>query len=114
MTDLKPNTVSFPVYNMIMYTSVAVFDVHATLLSILHEKMLMQMEVFAPGYDLFSGLCTLEVTHFGEVHTVWAFTQVMAFHCGDNPLYSYLPLIAFYDKTYTDLSGSLSCSSFVL
>ena len=55
MVHVKPRRiVNVPVYNGTMFVSVAVFDVHATLVSILHNKVLTRMkyggEVVFKGY----------------------------------------------------------------
>ena len=56
------------------------------------------MKKITPGYDLFPG----------------SFVQARVSHCGDNPIRFPLPLIAFYDKTYTDLFGPLCFSLWLL
>ena len=108
MKGLKPKIVKVPISNG--FASVAVFDVKAQLLSLLHDPSIMKEENFAKGYDIFSGLTTEDSTQYGEVHTGWAFEQARAAFCGDDPDAFPLPLALFYDKTYVDIHGSLSCS----
>ena len=83
-------------------TSVAVFDLHAQILSIVHNAKLMQQENFAPDYDVFTGKPT--TLHTGEL-----FEPARAKYCGDDPTNMPCPLILFYDKTFVDLHSSLAC-----
>ncbi len=111
MRGMKPKIVKVPVSNGC--ASVAVFDVKNVLLSLLHDTKLMKPENFAPGYDIFTGKATVESTQYGEVHTGWVFEQARAKYCGDDPDVFPLPLVSFYDKTYIDIYGSLSCAPYI-
>ena len=53
-------------------TSVAVFDLHAQILSIVHNAKLMQQENVAPNYNVFTGKPTTPIwrsAHWGNVQT---------------------------------------------
>ena len=111
MKQLKPKIVKVPTLNG--YASVPVFDVKSQLLSLLHDPTIMREENFAEGYDIFTGMPTKESTQYGEVHTGWVFEQARAKFCGDDPDAFPLALTTFYDKTYVDIHGSLSCSPYI-
>ena len=69
LQHLKPTIYKVFIQEKTVLTSVAVFDLHAQILSIVHNAKLMQQENFAPDYDVFTGKPTNPITHFGEVHT---------------------------------------------
>jgi len=96
------------------HASVAVFNVKARLLSILHDENLMQPQNFAKDYDIFTGKSTVEITHYDEVHTGYLFEMARSHWCKNDPDAFPVPLIAFYDKTHVDVFGSLSCSPFIV
>ena len=73
----------------------------------------MKEENFAKGYNIFTGMPTEEATQYGEVHTGWVFEEARAKFCGDDPHAFPFPLTTFYDKTYVDIHGSLSCAPFI-
>ncbi len=95
--------------------TVPVFDVKAVILSILHDPKRMQFHHFAPGYDIFSGLPTdTQYSYLDEIHTGLLWQRARDFYCGtDNDNFP-LGLLCFYDKTHTDLCGSLSCAPFII
>ena len=111
MKQLKPKIVRVPTLNG--YASVPVFDVKAQLLSLLHDPSIMTEANFAEGYNIFTGRPTEESTQYGEVHTGWVFEQARAKFCGDDPDAFPLALTTFYDKTYVDIHGSLSCAPLI-
>ena len=111
LKQLKPKIVKVPTLDG--YASVPVFDVKSQLLSLLHDPSIMKEENFAKGYDIFTGMPTEESTQYGEVHTGWAFEKARAKFCGDDPDAFPLALTTFYDKTYVDIHGSLSCAPFI-
>jgi hypothetical protein len=94
--------------------SVPVFDVKTVILSILQDPKRMQQDNFACGYDLFTGCATEPITHLNEVHTgaLWSVARDHYCHGVQNAFP--LGLICFYDKTHTDLFGSLSCAPFIM
>ena len=112
MKQLKPKVVRFPTLNG--YVSVPVFDVKSQLLSLLHDPSIMKAENFAEGYDIFTGKTTQEASQYGEVHTGWVFEEARAKFCGNDPDAFPFPLTTFYDKTYVDIHGSLSCAPFIV
>ena len=112
--ESKPTIVRVPVSMNTSHASVAVFNVKARLLSILHDENLMQPQNFAKDYDIFTGKSTVEITHYDEVHTGYLFEMARSHWCKNDPDAFPVPLIAFYDKTHVDVFGSLSCSPFIV
>jgi hypothetical protein len=45
------------------------FDLEAQILSFLLDKLIMQQDNFADGYDIFIGKATGPNLHCGEIHT---------------------------------------------
>ena len=112
LNELKPMLHSVTLSDGSIAT-VPVFNVKAVLLSILHDPNKMQHDNFASGYDLFSGKSTRPVTHYDEIHTGDLWSSARDHYCGDDPNAFPLGLVCFYDKTHTDLFGSLSCAPFI-
>ena len=112
--ESKPTIIRVPISRNTSLASVAIFNVEARLLSILHNANLMQEGNFAKDYDVFTGKPTQEITHYDEVHTGKQFEIARAHWCKDDPDVFPLPLVAFYDKTHVDVFGSLSCSPFIV
>ncbi len=50
---------------------------------------------------------------FDEIHTGSLWEQARQKYCGDDPDAFPLALVCFYDKTNTDVVGSLSCAPFI-
>ena len=75
----------------------------------------MQPNNFAPGYDLFTGAVTTPLNELNEIHTGALWHDACKHYC-DGSLDNEFPLalICFYDKTHTDLHGSLACAPFVM
>ena len=93
---------------------VPTFDVKTMLLSILNDKSKMKSENIASNYNLFTGKAINEMTHIDEIHSGWAWEKARAHHCGDNENILPMGLVAFYDKTHSDLFGSLACAPFIV
>ena len=94
--------------------SVPVFDVKAIILSILQDPARMRQDNFAHGYDVFTGCATEPITVLDEIHTGALWSVARDKYCKGVPNAFPLPLICFYDKTHTDLFGSLSCAPFLM
>jgi hypothetical protein len=96
------------------YAVVPTFDVKTMLLSLLNDPSRMKAENMAPNYDAFTGKSIDASTHLDEVHTGWAWEGAREHYCGDDPDVFPLGLIGFYDKTHTDVFGSLSSAPFIV
>ena len=92
---------------------VPTFDIKTMLLSILNDNTRMRPENIAPNYNLFTGKPTKPVTKLDEIHTGWAWEKARSHYCGDDTDVLPLGLICFYDKTHSDVFGSLACSPFI-
>ena len=89
------------------------FAIKTMLLLILNDPTCMRPENIAQNYNPFTGRPTAPVTHIDEIHTGWAWELARAHYCGDEIDVLPLGLICLYDKTHSDLVGSLSCSPFI-
>ncbi len=69
----------------------------------------MRKENFAPDYDIFTGQAMSPITHIDKVHS-----SVCHQYYGDDPNAFPLALIGFYNKTNTDVHGSLLCAPFIV
>ena len=94
--------------------SVPVYNVKALLLAFLNDPQRMTQENFAPDYDIFSGKPTRRSDDLNEIHTGSAWEPARSFYIGDDPNAFPLALVGFYDKTHTDVFGSLACSPFIV
>jgi hypothetical protein len=54
------------------------------------------------------------ITHIDEVHSGSLWEPNCHQYCGDDPNAFPLALIGFYDKSNTDVHGSLSCVPFIV
>jgi len=63
LITLAPTIYKIEVRENTLLTSVAVFDLRAQVLSILHNNQLMKPHNFAPDYDIFTGKPTAPITH---------------------------------------------------
>jgi hypothetical protein len=79
----------------------------------LHDPEKMRHENIADGYDLFSGKVTSPITQYNEIHTGDLWQEARDYYCGSDLNAFPLALVCFYDKTHTDLHGSLSCAPFI-
>ena len=113
LIQLKPSIVNVPLTNPALFAAVAVFDLKASILDILHDEKLMLDNNFAPGLDVFSGKCTQPITHIGEVHTGYAYEKARKFYCTNESTDFPLPMISFYDETHGDNHGCLTCIPFL-
>jgi len=114
LTELQPTLHNVTLSDSSV-VSVPVFNVKAVILSMLHDKRLMQPHNFASGYDIFSGRMTDKNNpYLNEIHTGELWNTACNHYCGGNDNAFPLALICFYDKTHTDLYGSLSCAPFIM
>jgi hypothetical protein len=90
-----------------------IFDVKALLIAFLNGPLKMQEENFASNYDIFSGKAKSPRSTVDEIHTVSLQEPARQKYCGDDPDAFPLGLACFYDKTNTDVLGSLSCAPFI-
>jgi hypothetical protein len=93
---------------------VPISDVKALLIAFLNDPLRMCQENFASNYDNFIGKAKLQTSTLDEIHTrsLWE-QQARQKYCGDDPDTFPLALVCFYDKTNTDVFGSLSCALFI-
>jgi hypothetical protein len=89
---------------------VPTFDVKTQLLLILNDPSQMRPENIALNYDIFTGMPKEPSDELGEIHTGWAWEKARQFYCGDKPDVVPVGLVCFYDKTHSDLFGSLVCA----
>ena len=89
------------------------FDVKAMFLSILNDPIRTCPENVAANYDIFTGKPKGPMSTIDEIHTGWAWEKARKHYCGNDPHAFPLGLIVFYDKTHSDLYGSLACAPFI-
>jgi hypothetical protein len=109
---LKPTLHSVPLTDGSVAT-VPIFDVKALLIAFLNDPLRMRQENFASNYDIFTGKAKLPTSTLDEIHTGSLWEQARQKYCGDDPDAFPLALVCFYDKTNTDVFGSLSCAPFI-
>ena len=109
---LKPTLHSVPLTDGSVAT-VPIFDVKALLIAFLYDPLRMRQENFASNYDIFTGKAKLPTSTLDEIHTGSLWEQARQKYCGDDPDAFPLALVCFYDKTNTDVFGSLSCAPFI-
>ena len=90
-----------------------IFDVKALLIAFLNDPLKMQEENFASNYDIFSGKAKSPRSTVHEIHMGSLWEPAQQKYCGDDPDAFPLGLAYFYDKTNTDVLGSLSCAPFI-
>jgi hypothetical protein len=73
----------------------------------------MRKENFASNYNIFSGKAKKPISTIDEIHTGSLWEHAQRKYCGDDPDVFPLALVCFYDKTNTDVFGSLSCTLFI-
>jgi hypothetical protein len=93
--------------------TVLIFDVKAQLIAFLNDPLQMRKENFASIYDIFTGTEKQASSTLNEIHTCSLWETARLKYCGDDPDAFPLALICFYDKTNTDVYGSLSCAPFI-
>jgi hypothetical protein len=94
--------------------TVPIFDVKVLLLAFLNDPLQMRNENFASNYDIIMGKPTLPIMNLDKIHTGYQFEKEREHYCGNYPDDFSLALIAFYNKTHTDLFGSLACAPFIV
>jgi hypothetical protein len=93
--------------------TVPIFDVKALLIAFLNNPLRMCQENFASNYDIFTGKVKLQTSTLDKIHTGSLWEQARQKYCGNDPYAFPLALVCFYDKTSTDVFGSLSCAPFI-
>jgi hypothetical protein len=93
--------------------TVPIFDVKALLIAFLNDPLRMLYKNFAYNYDIFTGKPKLPTSTLDEIHTGSLCEQARQKYCGDDPDAFPVALVCFYDKTNTDVFGSLSCEPFI-
>ncbi len=93
--------------------TVSIFNIKSLLLSFLNDSLHMRKENFAPDDDIFTGRATSPITHIDKVHLGSLWEPARHQYCGDDPNAFPLALIGFYNKTNTDVHGSLLCVPFI-
>ncbi len=83
--------------------TVPIFDLKAYLIAFLNDPLRMRQENFA----------SKPTSTLDEIHTGSLWEQARQKYCGDDPDAFPLALVGFYDKTNTDVFGSLSCAPFI-
>ena len=109
---LKPTLHSVPLTDGSVAT-VPIFDVKALLIAFLNDPLRMRQENFASNYDIFTGKAKLPTSTLDEIHTGSLWEQARQKYYDDDPDAFPLALVCFYDKTNTDVFGSLSCAPFI-
>ncbi len=90
-----------------------IFDAKALLIPFLTDPLRMRRESFASNHDIFTGKAKLPTSTLDEIHAGSLWEQARQKYCGDDPDAFLLALVCFYDKSNTDVFGSLSCAPFV-
>jgi hypothetical protein len=93
--------------------TVPIFNVKALLITFLNDPLRMRQENFASNYDIFTGKAKLQTSTLDEIHTGSLSEKARQKYCGDDPDAFPLALVCFYNKTNTDVFGSLSCAPFI-
>ncbi len=93
--------------------TVSKFGVIPLLVAFLNDPLRMRQENFASNYDIFTRKAKLPTSTLDEIHTVSLWEQARQIYGGDDPDAFPLALVCFYDKTNTDVVGSLSCAPFI-
>jgi hypothetical protein len=109
---LKPTLHSVPLSDGSV-TTVPIFDVKTKLIAFLNDPLQMHNENFASNYNVFTGKKKQTSSTLDEIHTCSLWETARHKYCGDDPDAFPLALICFYDKTNTDVFGSLSCPPFI-
>ncbi len=91
----------------------SVANVKETLLAFLKDPCRMCVKNNAPNYDPFTRKSTMMNPPLDEIHTGTIWNAACQHYCGNDPNAFPLALVCFYDKTHTDLHGSLACAPFI-
>jgi hypothetical protein len=73
----------------------------------------MRVENIAANYDPFTRKSTITNPPLDEIHTGTIWDAACKHYCGNDPNAFPLALVCFYDKTHTDLHGSIACAPFI-
>ncbi len=73
----------------------------------------MRQETLESNYDIFTRKAKMPTSTLDEIHSGSLWEQARQKYCGDDPYAFPLALLCFYDKTNTDVFGSLSCAPFI-
>lgn len=109
---LKPILHSVPMSDGSIVT-VPVFDVKALLISFLNDPVRMKKQNIASNYDIFTGKPKVPTDIIDEIHTGSLWEDARREFCANDPFAFPLGLVCFYDKTHTDVYGSLACAPFI-
>jgi hypothetical protein len=93
--------------------TVPVFDVKSLLIAFLHNPFRMQQKNFASNYDIYTGKPILPTSYLDEIHSGSLWKEARNKYCGDDTDAFPLGLVCFYDKTHTNVYGSLACAPFI-
>jgi hypothetical protein len=103
---LKPTLHSMPLTDGSV-AIVPIFDVKALLIAFLNDPLRMHQENFASNYVIVTGKAKLQTSTLDELHTGSLWEQARQKYYGDVPYALPLALVCCYDKTNTDVFGSL-------
>jgi hypothetical protein len=95
------------------FATMTVFDVKAYLIAFLNDPFKMREENFASNYNIFTGKAKIPRSSIDEIHTGSLWEPARQKYCGDEPNAFPMAMVCFYDKTNTDVFGSLSCAPFI-
>jgi hypothetical protein len=109
---LKPTLHSVPLADGCV-AAVPIFDFKAILVAFLMIHCECLRKNFAPNYDILTGKAKLTSSTLGEIYNGLLWKLARQRYCGDNTDAFPLALVCFFDKTNTDILGSLSCAPFI-
>ncbi len=110
---MQPTSHHIPIADGTVST-VPICNIKSLLHSFLNDPLHMRKENFAPDFDIFTGWARSPITNIDEVHPSSLWEPACHQYCGDDPNAFPLALIGFYDKTNTDVHGSLSFEPFIV
>jgi len=93
--------------------TMTVFDVKALLIAFLNNSYKMRKKNFSSNYDVFTGKTKNPQSRIDEIHTGSLWEPAGQKYCGDDLDAFPMALVCFYDKTTTNVFGSLSCAPFI-
>ncbi len=102
---LKPTLHSVPLCDRSVAT-VPIFDVKAQSIPFLNDPLHMR-DFFSSKYDILTEKKKQASSTLDEIHTGSLWETARLKYCGDDPDAFPLALVCFYDKTNTDVFGSL-------
>ena len=88
------------------------FDLVEVLCNMFADERIFHPDNIAKGYDIWTGK-TEPCDVFGEIHTGDSFSEAVEFYVRKEGDFG-IPLVAFYDKTHTDVKGALSTAPFMI